>query len=75
MLNSSLSIDKSGNAASKGSNDWCPSKLPAIDLAGDRKIVNGEYLLIDTTYKSMSVPSTGLGLQSYSAKNNPCDHW
>ena len=48
-LNSFLCLNRSGDVASKLSNAFCYSGVPSLDLAGDKSIVNGNYLPIATT--------------------------
>ena len=75
MLNSSLCLNRSGDAASKCSKTFCHSEVPSLDLFGDISIGNGNYLLIDTTYRAMAVPYTGPVFQAYITKKTPCNHW
>ena len=64
MLNSYLYSNISGDVASKLSNACCPYEVPSLDLTVDKLIRNGNSLLIATTDRSMSVPSTGPAFQA-----------
>ena len=75
LLNYSLCINRSGDAASKWYKACCPSELPSLDLDGDKSIGNGNYLLINTNNGAMSVLYTGPAFQAYSANNMPNNHW
>ena len=61
--------------ASTISKDVCPSEVLSLELAGDRSIVNGNSLLVDTTDKAVSVPSTGPLFHEFNSNNTPCNYW
>ena len=75
MLKNYLCLNRSGDAPSEGSKDFCSSELPSLNLAGDRSIGNGNSLPIATTDCAMPVPSTGTELQAYSENIMPYNYW
>ena len=75
LLNTSIYLNRSRDADSNWLKDCCTSEIPSLDLADDRSIGYGNSLPIDTTYREMSVPSTGPAFQAYSANNTPYNHW
>ena len=75
MLNRSLCLNISCNAVFKWFKSFYPSEVTSLDLDDDRPIGDGNSLLIATTDRKMSVPSTGPEFQAYHTKNNPCNYW
>ena len=69
ILNNSICLNRIGDAASKLYKACFPSEVPFLKLSGYRSIVNGNFLPIPTTDRSISVPYTGTALQACSAKN------
>ena len=75
MFNRSIFRNISGDADSKWSMSWCPYELPFLGLASVRSIINGKYLSIATTYRSISAQSACPALHMYSTNKIPCNHW
>ena len=75
MLNISICLNRYGYESSRWSKDCCTFELPSLYLAGERSVVNGNYLTISTNDQEMPVPSTSTALQVCSVKNTPCIYW
>ena len=58
MLNISLFINRSGDAASKRYMDFCNSEFPSLDHYDESLIGNVNSLPISATYQAMHVPKT-----------------